>query len=440
MNKIKLLAAAAAVLSLAACKPRLDTSEPTAGGLDLSRYISVGNSLTAGYANGSLYRSGQEASYPAILAKQFALVGGGEFRQPLLNGESGYPSPKRVLGISADCLGVTSLGPVLFPGPRDTAGDGANIAAQGPFNNIGVPGLRAVDFLVSGYALFAKAFLNAPYAARFFNNPATDRPLDMVRRANPTFFTSWIGSNDVLLYATEGGTSSLLPISSVADFTVALDSVVNVLTAYGAEGALINIPDVTSVPYFTTVPYNGLVLSRQGQADSLNAAYLGTGITFAVGRNPFVIEDDAVPLIRRRAIRQGELVLLTVPQDSLKCRGWGSVRPIPKQYILDAAEVNAARTAIATFNGLIQSQAAAHGLAYVDMNTYLRTLTAGITFNGITFNTEFVRGGAFSLDGIHLTPRGYALAANEIIRSINAFYGASIPMADINSYNGLLIP
>jgi lysophospholipase L1-like esterase len=441
MNKKHLFIAAAAVLSLAACKPRLDTGVPSAANLDFTRYIAVGNSLTAGYSDGSLYRSGQKNSYPAILAAQFAMLGGGDFRQPLLNAETGYPGAKRILGVSADCQGVSSLGPVLYPGPRnDTAGDAANIASGGPYNNLGVPGIMAVDFLMPGYALFAKAFLGAPYASRFFVNPATDRPLDMVKRSNPTFFTAWIGNNDVLLYALAGGAGSPIKISPTPAFSVAVDSVVNALTAYGAEGALINIPDVTAIPYFTTVPYNGLVLSRQGQVDSLNFFYAGSGITFKLGQNPFVVQDLSVPLIQKRALKPGEFVTLTVPQDSLKCAGWGSLKPIPASYVLDAGEISAVRNATAAFNGIIQQAAASHGLAYVDMNSYLKTLNAGIVFNGVTMNTVFVRGGAFSLDGVHLTPRGYALAANEIIRSINAHYGASVPMADVNNYNGVLFP
>ena len=441
MNKKQLIIASAAFLSLAACKPHLDTEAPSAGGLDFSRYIAVGNSLTSGYADGTLYRSGQQNSYPSILARQFAAVGGGDFRQPLLNSESGYPSAKRVLGVSADCKGVVGLGPILFPGSRaDTTGDATNIAAAGPYNNLGVPGLRAIDFLAPGYAVIAKAILGAPWASRFFDNPATDRPLDMVKRSNPTFFTAWIGNNDVLLYALNGGTGSPIGISPAGTFSVAVDSVVDALTAHGAKGALINIPDVTAIPYFITVPYNGLVLTRQGQVDSLNFAYSGTGITFSFGPNAFVIQDLTVPLIQRRKIKAGEFVLLTVPQDSIKCAGWGTVKPIPATYILDEAEVAAVNSATASYNGIIQSKAAAAGLAYVDMNTYLKTLTAGVVFNGVTFNTVFVKGGAFSLDGVHLTPRGYALAANEIIRMINAWYGASVPIADVNAYNGVLFP
>lgn len=441
MSKKHFLYAAGLALAFASCKPHMDTVAPDANGLDFSRYIAVGNSLTAGYADGTLYKSGQQNSYPAILATQFSMVGGGPFKQPLLNAESGFPNAKRVLAPSADCQGVTSLAPILYPGSRtDTAGDGANIAAGGPYNNLGVPGIRAIDFLVPGYANIAKALLGVPYAYRFFNNPATDRPLDMVKRSSPSFFTAWIGNNDVLLYAVNGGAGSSIAISDPTAFGVALDSVVNALTSNGAEGALINIPDITAVPYFTTVPYNGLVLTRQGQVDSLNAAYAAANIKFKLGQNPFIIEDPAVPVIMRRQIKQGEYVLLTVPTDSLKCRGWGSIRPIPAQYVLTANEVGAVNSAIVQFNTMIMNKAASKHLAYVDMYTYMKQIAAGIEYNGVHFNAEFVRGGAFSLDGIHLTPRGYALAANEMIRSINLFYGSNIPQVDANNYDGVKFP
>ncbi|MGN6477343.1 MAG: hypothetical protein ACTHKV_08960, partial [Flavipsychrobacter sp.] len=69
-----------------------------------------------------------------------------------------------------------------------------------------------------------------------------------------------------------------------------------------------------------------------------------------------------------------------------------------------------------------------------------RTLQSGILFNGVAFNTTFVSGGAFSLDGVHLTPRGYALVANQIINTINNRYNATIPQVDVNKYNGVLFP
>ena len=53
---------------VASCKPNIEPEKPTKGdGVDFSSYVAVGNSLTAGYADNSLYRSGQENSYPCLL-------------------------------------------------------------------------------------------------------------------------------------------------------------------------------------------------------------------------------------------------------------------------------------------------------------------------------------------------------------------------------------
>jgi hypothetical protein len=319
----------------------------------------------------------------------------------------------------------------------DTAGDANNIASQGPFNNVGVPGIRCIDYGFTGYG-----FLN-PYAKRFYSSPLTEKPLDEALKINATFFSCWLGSNDVLGYATSGGAGSVggigtSDISPTSTFTATYNAVINALTANGAKGVLINIPDVTAIPFFTTVPPNGLVLD-QTQAAQLSAAYQALGISFTAGQNYFIIQDASAPGGLRKA-KAGELILLTVPQDSLKCAGWGSIKPIPKQYVLDATEVANVQSATATFNAVIKQAAADHNLAYVDINSYLHTVAAGIVFNGVNFNTTFVQGGAFSLDGVHLTPRGYAIVANEMIRTINAYYKSSIPTVDVNKYSGLKFP
>lgn len=435
--KLQYIISGLALCSLWSCKPQLHTEAPYANGVDFSRYVAVGNSLTAGFADGTLYKSGQQNSYPSILASQFMYVGGGAFKQPLLNGDWGFPNPKLVLGIGADCKGTPGLGPVPNPAMPDTAGDATNISAAGPYNNLGVPGIRCVDMLFPGYA-----FLN-PYAKRLFANPS-GRALDELKRMTPTFFTLWLGSNDVLGYATAGGEGSMsgvVPgdISPMPQFSVSYDSVVNAMTASGAKGVLINIPDITAIPFFTTIPAKGLVLTTT-QAAQLNTAYSGTGISFIEGANNFIIQDPSVPVLGMRKIKDNELLLLTIPQDSLKCGGWGSIKPIPKKYVLDGAEIKAVQNATLAFNAFILQEAQKHGLAYVDMNSYIKTLVSGIKFNGVDFNTSFVTGGAFSLDGVHLTPRGYALAANEIIRNINLYYGTNIPAADVNKYGGIRFP
>jgi len=110
-------------------------------------------------------------------------------------------------------------------------------------------------------------------------------------------------------------------------------------------------------------------------------------------------------------MKPGELVLMTVPQDSMKCYGMGIINslthypfPIPKQYFLSLNDVSQLQSATIAYNQIIVALAANFKLGVVDMNTKLTQLQKGIVWNGITLNTTFVTGGVFSLDGIHLNP------------------------------------
>ena len=62
--------------------------------------------------------------------------------------------------------------------------------------------------------------------------------------------------------------------------------------------------------------------------------------------------------------------------------------------------------------------------AFVDANAKMKELSSqsGIQYNGVKYTATFVTGGAFSLDGVHLTGRGYAVIANEFIKAINKTY------------------
>ncbi|MDN3709463.1 hypothetical protein QW060_20915 [Myroides ceti] len=99
---------------------------------------------------------------------------------------------------------------------------------------------------------------------------------------NPTFFTNWIGSNDVLAYALSGGTGvdqkgNTNPATYGSDditdpnvFAQVYATIMNTLTANGAKGVVATIPSVTSIPYFTTVKYNPLSVAALGETAGIN--------------------------------------------------------------------------------------------------------------------------------------------------------------------------
>lgn len=203
----------------------------------------------------------------------------------------------------------------------------------------------------------------------------------------------------------------------------------------GAKGVAINIPDVLSTPFCTTIPARGLNLTKR-QADDLNLYYANTGVRFVEGFNHFVIQDGT----KFRQIKEGEYVLLSIPRDSLNCANWGSYKAIPERFILTHTEADSVRMMTDQFNAIIKNTADAKGIPVVDMYNYIRTLQTGVAYNGANYTATYVTGNTFSLDGLHLTQRGYALVANYIISTINNFYGSSIPMVDPNKYKGVLFP
>jgi lysophospholipase L1-like esterase len=257
---------------------------------------------------------------------------------------------------------------------------------------------------------------------------------------SPTFFTLWIGNNDILGYATGGGSGDLPTNSDAVAGTI--DDMLQALTANGAKGAIANIPDIMGSPYFTVmstkIPYNGLVLTEQAQVDGLNAAYAPLGITFQLGQNPFIVQDAVSPYPRQ--MKETDIFLLRLPTDSIQCFGYGSLTPIPHKYILDAIETANVTSAISVYNQNIQALAGQYGLAYVDSYKMMQDLKAGIVSDGVTLNSEFVTGNAFSLDGIHLTQVGYAYVANQFIMAINEKYGSNLPTVSLASYPGVDLP
>ena len=123
---------------------------------------------------------------------------------------------------------------------------------------------------------------------------------------------------------------------------------------------------------------------------------------------------------------------------------FGAHVPIPNKYVLTTEELQEIRSATAIFNNYIYNESLKYHLAYVDVNKYLNNVgyssvgTTGVVFNGITYNSNFISGGFYSLDGVHLTQRGYAQITNLTIQQVDSFYHATLPLINVNNYNGVL--
>ena len=438
-NKFIYLAIIAA--GFASCEPEFENevgANYTAGDADFTTYVAVGNSLTAGYMDGTVYKSGQANSFPNLLAQQFALVGGGTFTQPSfeedvnnLGGFAGVPnSTRRIIDASTGTVENIAGTPTITTTSQATA-----------YNNMGVPGAKSFHLGFPGYGT-----LN-PYFARHATSPTATVIGDAMSK-NPTFFTNWIGANDVLSYATNGGaqadgttpaadhnlTGNMNPatygsndITNSGVFASVYSTLINTLTSGGAKGVVATVPSVTSIPYFTTVKWNPL----PAEATSTNAIVIGLYqfLSVATGgrisalntspgtKNPVLINDADLsslsaqitayanasgdPLLMANSATLGALYgkarhatssdLVVLPASGIigvepdpanpmanPFDVAGVTLPLANKYVLTSNEKAKVATATAAYNSSIRSIAAANGLAVADMNAIMNQLVNGL--------------------------------------------------------------
>ena len=467
-----------------------DTSDGlplTAGTADLSKYVALGDSFAAGFSDNALFIEGQKGAYPNIIAQQFALAGGGTFSTPFMADNIG--------GFNSGGVQIPQFGPRLYfngSAPVPVSGiSGTSITDHlaGSFNNMGIPGAKVTHLGFAGYASAN------PYFGRIASSAIATVVGDAMTQS-PTFFSLWIGGNDVLGYATSGGNTAS-PITPTATFTTAYNALATQLAAGGRKGVVANLPYVNNLPYFITVPTNpipGLSPAQAGQLNFLfggiNSALAGASLPprFATivaddgnpattEKNPLLIVDETLINISTQitAALTGTLGLATATyvgnlygqarhaSNATATRDYillparaiigttqagapatfstiGVTYPMQDPTTLTAAETLEVKNATDSYNATIQAAATANNLAFVDAKAVMDLLgTTGITANNFTLTSTYVTGGAFSLDGIHPSPRGYALIANKFLQAINIKYGSNFKGVNLGNYR-ILFP
>lgn len=119
---------------------------------------------------------------------------------------------------------------------------------------------------------------------------------------------------------------------------------------------------------------------------------------------------------------------------------FGITFPLQDTHVLIPTEIAEIKVATDAYNVSIKAAADSKGLAFVDTKAIMTQLsTGGIVANGFTTTSAYVTGGGFSLDGIHPSPRGYALIANAFSTAINEKYGSTLKKIDLSLYQ-ILFP
>jgi len=388
MKRMSYIFAVLAILGVWSCSELDPLTKPTAdtGSLSFARYHAIGNSLTAGFQSGGLVTAFQKASYPAMINQA---ASGGAFEMPLIS-EPGIPHLFFVRSF---------VGPVI-----DTlAGVGmpTNTTFPGVYNNLGIPGATLNEIRTQGATGANDMFdvvLRSPVSA-----------VNQALSAGPTLTTVWAGNNDILGSALVGTDLLLTPVASfLADYQAMMDA----LAAGSGAVVAANIPDVVSIPFFTTLPPVVVNAERMPVLDSLGA------FIPLIGPSGNLALTDLVTLGASSFLGQG----IGMPPP------FGTGAPLPGAVILNGAELTAIRTRTGEFNAIIDSVCANRGIPVVDFFTIFTNIAAnGVMISGEEYARDFITGGLFSLDGIHPTALGYWIVATEFIKVMNANFGASIP-------------
>jgi len=378
----------------------------TSGSADFTRFVAVGTSLTAGYQSGGIVDRHQMRSFAALFAQQVGKTvtstGAGTFSFDAVNG----------YGI-APLLQLRSLSPPVISNSGLALGSPVNIGQAGDYQNFGVPGAVAANYADS--SLYYIPDPTSPYYNPYYALIARHRGTlaQQALRQAPTFLSFEYGINEVLGPALQGS-SVLSP--AVAAYPAILTGAMNAIhtTFPNTKVVLFDTPDLVALPYFTTFkPYT---------------VSLTTGTVV-----PLVGLDPAHDMVLLTA--QDSLVMGTgFPVGSYNYLGGlpGNGRPLPGSMVLTAAEQTTLQTALAADNAAVDSVANRPWIARVDLNALFGGILAnGYTVGTTTYTTTFVTGGLFSLDGVHPTDLGHAIAANAMIDAVNARFGATIPHVDL---------
>ena len=457
---------ATTALLLTACAPGQDTPAPTVG-VNVSNYLAVGDSYSAGLSAGGLTRASQQYSFPNLLAKQLqGTSADAAFTQPLLNSvtgsgyldlvnftAAGFPRTRRVPGQE---VRGTVINSAACNGPDTLRLLARNATTSTLPQNLGVPGLMLSQIEVVGLGNDARATPGTafnPYFERLL--PAADSRtyLQAVATAasSATFFTFFQGLDDLMPYVRSGGecgpqlATGSARTQAIAAMRLNASKLLDRLTAGGRPGIIAWLPPLTTLPFL-----------RRGQGDELEARLQAS---FGDTARLYIMDPYATSLfsgppqhitasdyvLATALQRVGQLTPVVVGSTTMMLPYGRDIRnPLRDADVLDnALEISRIKTVLDGYNLALEELAAGYRMPIITAAGNQRTLhlddflfnqvAKTISVGGVVYSSEPVRGNFFSLDYYSLTPRGNGLLANTFIAAINKAYKANIPAIDVNT-------
>jgi hypothetical protein len=372
-----------------------------AGGAMFARYVSFGNSITAGVQSAGLTDSTQRLAYPVLLARAM----GTPFNYPSLN-DPGCPPPitniftnppTRVGGLPDSFCALRKNAPTLL-------------------NNVAFPGAEVLELLNTNYAPPQPPAAATDAYKLFLLGGRTE--IQRAREVLPTFVTVWIGNNDVLgAILDTGDAGQAADITPPATFATRYNALMDSIDSFGSVqgGALLGVVQVTGAPY---VSQGRAYFAAQAAIPTMTvlpnclAFQALTATDTAFVEVPF---HYGAPIVGKAAAG--------IP-DTLDCSNY---------HVISVPEAVNMISTVAQYNATIQAAATARNWLFVDPNPLLQTLAQAGTIRPFPAfppdpnSTTAPFGTAFSRDGVHPSTSTQKLVAQSLQQAINAFYHSAIP-------------
>lgn len=366
-----------------------------------ARYVSMGNSITAGFQSAGILDSTQNQSYAVLLSRAMH----GPFYVPLMR-RPGCPPPYTNVWTGARLLG----------GSATTCALRSTQAIAPPYiSNVAVPGAKVISTYNN---LDTSSHSNS--LTQFFLGGLTQ--VQAMQRAQPTFVSLWIGNNDVLGAATAAAAGDSNQITPVATFQTQYNTVLSAIDSAAPQGAiLIGVANVTDVPYFSAGATYWAIKNHLAPPDSFPSLF-----TVSANCAPGALGG------------RGDTTLVPFPYGAalLGAAQAGAARNLDcgdtVVAIVTPPELRKLVGTVLAYNAYIASQATAHGWAYLDPNPTLDSIHAVPTAVrpfpaiGAACSTNPF-GTAFTCDGVHPSAASHRLIAQKLRDAINAKYTTAIP-------------
>ena len=455
----------------------------TSGSTNVTAYVAIGDGLSAGYMDGALFTNGQQNSLASILATKFELIGLSDFNQPDISSVNGF---NPLASTDTDIKGRWIY---AFSDKEQTEPSRVLTKGEKPENysdmltapaNYSIPYARCYNFEDPGFS-------GNIYYKRIASDPGNSTLMGDILKANPSFFSLWIGVNDYMAFATKGGTGNPDPPAvpsqiENSDLTPAdlfrdqLSSIVSGLLASSErKGLIAELPVFDDFPFFYTLPYNFMTLSGTalGIARSFykdyNEAVAAHNAKHPDEKRPFIdfndngitlypqplvvtdktlpdafYPDGVTPMPKVRQLKEEELLSLSLPVEKMEY-GLGSIIPVEEEFYLSGSQIELIKIRIEAFNTIIKQEADKYPdqLAIVYLSDIIHKIaetgkydawgrppsTEIYQYNGVPLAGDLSLNSIFSLDGLHFNQRGNALIANLFIQTMNEKFNTNLPEA-----------